>query len=62
MRMLVVATVGGFIGALVSGILPSIATQYWMWKERPDYQWVLVLSWVLVIAILLGVWLYFRRA
>ena len=60
MRMIVVATVGGFIGALVSGILPSIATQYWMWKERPNYRWVLGVSWALVIAILLCVWLYFR--
>ena len=62
MRMIVVATVGGFIGALVSGILPSIATQYWMWKERPEYRWVLVASWALVLAILLGVYLYFRGA
>lgn len=61
MRMIVVATIGGFIGALVSGILPSIATQYWMWQERPEYHWVLVVSWLLVIAILLGVWFYFRR-
>ena len=61
MKMIVVATIGGFIGALVSGILPSIATQYWMWKERPNYRWVLLASWVLVIAILLGVWVYFRR-
>lgn len=57
-KVLMFACIGGFIGAFA---LPSIATQYWMWDERPNYRWILILSWVAVILILVGLWLYLKR-
>jgi MFS family permease len=60
-KIILFATIGGFIGALISGILPSIATQYWMWKERQKYRWVLIVSWIIVIVILILTYWYFKK-
>ena len=50
--ILTVAAIGGFIGGVISAMVPSLPTTYWMWKERPAYRWVLLAAWAIALTLI----------
>lgn len=60
-QMLRVATIGGFVGGVVSALCPSLPTSYWMWKEREQYRWILLLAWGVVFFIIFGLIYYVMK-
>lgn len=43
----------GVIAGVISAMLPSIPTQYWMWQEREEYRWILILMWIITAFLIL---------
>lgn len=50
----------GVVAGIVSAVLPSIPTTFWMWKERPEYRWILILSWFIILCIMVFVWFKYK--
>ena len=42
----------GILAGVISAMLPSVPTMYWMWKERLEYRWILILMLLLTALIL----------
>jgi len=58
---LLIGTLGGFVGGIISALAPSLPTSYWMWKERPAYRPILLGAWILAIVIIIIVILFMVR-
>lgn len=43
----------GVLAGIISAMLPSIPTQYWMWREREEYRWLLILMWIITAFLIL---------
>jgi len=51
----------GVTAGVVSAVLPSIPTTYWMWKEKPEYRWILIMCWIIILAVLGFLWFKYGR-